>query len=550
MPKIMTKTPTYCSLGVDGLGAEASQLQPGRLYAVVCGDRALSVRLLLGNLMEGSRNTPLLCVTRLSSEEVPDDNLLSERLHARSLMLFKPSGSRLGAAHVDSARRRLLDDLAYWADQCVGIGHPAVIAVHQADAFLHAVDKARLSAELEVFRSWARKRGHILLLWLEQAAQDAAAAAALVQAADSLAGVAWVEERQDGLCWRVEHWASSSGRIANRLFGLQVPNIGLPSVIQMGQLGGSALTATNDNGEVFSTGLVLPAGVSPPLRWQLFDSLDSLCRHASVARCATLVLHFDHSMDVKELTDRIAALRLECGPQIKIVVREMGRSMRGSEERQLLACGANLVVPVEVSYPRFLGMVHAFQSSVCSKPPQVNQDLSGGLGGSLEQDRGYLAASVFVDVVDQSLVRSQALGVQSMLVRLMPMAGVDLVDVLWLCQLNRAGDFCSTDGQFLYIFLFACWETDVHSALKRVLKMPVEAVFREEIHLPTPGDIRRELKSMKVRAAKVSLPDYAARPKSVSSVGPTVATPPMPACAVAVRRPLHLRAQPGVMPLS
>ena len=60
---------------------------------------------------------------------------------------------------------------------------------------------------------------------------------------------------------------------------------------------------------------------------------------------------------------QIHTLRRSRGNGLKIAVREMSASLRYSDERLLLACGANLIVPHVAPLSRFLTMLEGIQGS-------------------------------------------------------------------------------------------------------------------------------------------------------------------------------------------
>lgn len=87
--------------------------------------------------------------------------------------------------------------------------------------------------------------------------------------------------------------------------------------------------------------------------WYLFENRDALLEAAQSASAATVIVGIDNSYQLLELAQQLHDLREHCGPQLKIVVREMEPSVRYRDERLLLACGANLIVPDGTLLSRF-----------------------------------------------------------------------------------------------------------------------------------------------------------------------------------------------------
>ncbi|WP_268580386.1 BcsE family c-di-GMP-binding protein, partial [Escherichia coli] len=85
---------------------------------------------------------------------------------------------------------------------------------------------------------------------------------------------------------------------------------------------------------------------APPLsaNWQLLESNDELAQHGMLRLSATLIFALYQSDQIDHLAHQIHTLRRSRGNGLKIAVREMSASLRYSDERLLLACGANLIV--------------------------------------------------------------------------------------------------------------------------------------------------------------------------------------------------------------
>ena len=139
-------------------------------------------------------------------------------------------------------------------------------------------------------------------------------------------------------------------------------------------------------------------------------------------------------------------LREHCGPQLKIVVREMEPSVRYRDERLLLACGANLIVPDGTLLSRFLSMIESIQGQRWQytqnidfktllerqRPPQI---------------RGLVSPREFFEAVAQ-IYRDSSGEVTHQLMKFEPMPGIS--EELFLNQmcLRRFGDFaCLLDGE-------------------------------------------------------------------------------------------------------
>ncbi|MFP3409701.1 BcsE family c-di-GMP-binding protein, partial [Pseudomonas sp. SIMBA_065] len=78
---------------------------------------------------------------------------------------------------------------------------------------------------------------------------------------------------------------------------------------------------------------------------QLFEDNEQVWLRAQQANAATVIFSLTRSEYINELAKMVHSLRRTRGNGLKIVVREMGASLRYSDERLLLACGVNAIVP-------------------------------------------------------------------------------------------------------------------------------------------------------------------------------------------------------------
>lgn len=66
---------------------------------------------------------------------------------------------------------------------------------------------------------------------------------------------------------------------------------------------------------------------------------------------------------IETLARQIHTLRRQRGSALKIVVRENNTSLRATDERLLLGCGANMVIPWNAPLSRCLTLIESVQGS-------------------------------------------------------------------------------------------------------------------------------------------------------------------------------------------
>ncbi len=79
------------------------------------------------------------------------------------------------------------------------------------------------------------------------------------------------------------------------------------------------------------------------------------------AQAATVVFSLQQNAQIEPLARSIHTLRRQRGGAMKILVQENTASLRATDERLLLACGANMVYPMECPLSRCLTMIESVQ---------------------------------------------------------------------------------------------------------------------------------------------------------------------------------------------
>ncbi len=202
---------------------------------------------------------------------------------------------------------------------------------------------------------------------------------------------------------------------------------------------------------------------APPLseHWQLVNNNEVLFTEARTAQAATVVFSLQQNAQIEPLARSIHTLRRQRGSAMKILVRENTEilvrentaSLRATDERLLLACGANMVIPWNAPLSRCLTMIESVQGQKFSR--YVPEDITTLL--SMTQPlklRGFQKWDVFCNAVNNMmnnpLLPAHGKGV---LVALRPVPGIRVEQALTLCRPNRTGDIMTIGGNRLVLFL-------------------------------------------------------------------------------------------------
>ncbi len=211
---------------------------------------------------------------------------------------------------------------------------------------------------------------------------------------------------------------------------------------------------------------------------------------------ATLIFALYQSDQIDALAHQIHGLRRSRGSGLKIAVREMSASLRYSDERLLLACGANLIVPHVAPLSRFLTMLEGIQGQRFAR--HVPADIDVLLAGLRPlQLKGYMRPHDFSQAVSSlmgnTLLPEDGKGV---MVALRPAPGLRAEQAMTLCHLRRFGDVMTVVQGRLVLFLSTCRINDLDTALKFIFRLPVDEAFSNRVVWHQDVDIISEIKRM------------------------------------------------------
>lgn len=289
-----------------------------------------------------------------------------------------------------------------------------------------------------------------------------------------LDGVAHLEFQQDSWQYRINWWYSADKLLADRAIRLNcIDN----QFIAQAEAAASQPLSLNDENQFLAQQDVLEG--APPLsaQWQLFSDNESVYARGQQANAATVIFSLAHNQDVPTLASMVHGLRRSRGNALKIVVRELGTSLRYSDERLLLACGVNSIVPTAAPLSRLLTALEGVQGQQFTR--HVPADLPA-LVQALQplQQKGYLPLERFCAAVQQ-LMNNTLLpeNDKGLMVALRPVPQLSPPQVLTLCKPRRFGDLVTLVDDRLYLFLSSCRFNDLDIALKSIFSLPHDELF-------------------------------------------------------------------------
>lgn len=231
--------------------------------------------------------------------------------------------------------------------------------------------------------------------------------------------------------------------------------------------------------------------------WTLFDTNEDLFNAARTAQAATLIFSVAQNKQIEPLAHNFHTLRRQRGSALKIVVRENQASLRAIDERLLLGCGANMVIPWNAPLSRCLTLLESVQGQQFNR--HVPEDITTLL--TMTQPlklRGYQKWDRFCDAVsnmmNNPLLTDNGRGV---MVALRPVPGIRLEQALTLFRPNRVGDIITLGDNRLVLFLSLCRVNELDTALNHIFPLPTADIFSSRMSWFEDNQIAAEILQMR-----------------------------------------------------
>lgn len=305
-----------------------------------------------------------------------------------------------------------------------------------------------------------------------------------------------------------ERWNAASGAIFQTSFGLEM-DAHTQSLIPDGcrtEGRNQFLVDAPDQSAVIATRAAVHEQPGVPQHWQIVDTLEDIAVAASHSIGATVLLDVGSIHDFERRARLVHELRKTRPPSLKIVLRENAGKLRSHREQALLQLGANAVFYREVGFSRLLQLLQDINTQSYTR--YVGPDYLLALSAyTPAKERGYQPAPKFLALVHSTLLRTRGIGLVHSMVRLDIRAQTPHVTALQACRVSREGDLVTANRSCLYLFLFACREPDIETALQRLFEVPLAQLFTAQSSDSSALGMKTMLASLEADARE-GLPDY------------------------------------------
>jgi len=325
---------------------------------------------------------------------------------------------------------------------------------------------------IKKIHDWTKYHNCTLLV-LNPAANSDKQSSILMSEYRSLLGLASLRVQSDTHLYDVAWWCNEKGVSAHQQLILEHHD----GVWQLAQQEETTVQPRSDEKRVLSNVTVLEGAPALSEHWALFETNESMFNDARMAQAATIIFALRQNNQIETIARQVHTLRRQRGSGLKIIVRETQASLRATDERLLLGCGANMVIPWNAPLSRCLTLIESVQGQKFTR--HVPEDITTLL--SMTQPlklRGYLPWETFneavANMVNNPLLPPDGKGI---LVALRPVPGIRVEQALTLCRPNRVGDIVTIGDNRLIMFLSFCRVNDLDTALNHIFPLPTADIF-------------------------------------------------------------------------
>ena len=364
---------------------------------------------------------------------------------------------------------------------------------------LKCANNAWLNIPVEKLRDWLEKMNkwarfyNCTLLVLSPGTNNDKQFSLLMGEYRSLFGLASLRYQTDIHLYDIAFWCNEKGVSARQQLTLSHEG----NEWHLRQQEEAVVQPRSDEKRILSNVSVLEG--APPLseHWSLFDSNEALFNEARTTQAATIIFSLTQNNQIDAIARQIHTLRRQRGSALKIVVRENLTSLRATDERLLLGCGANMVIPWNAPLSRCLTLIESIQGQQFNR--HVPEDISTLLSMTQPMKlRGFQKWDTFCDAVgnmmSNTLLPADNKGV---MVALRPVPGIRVEQALTLCRPNRTGDIMTIGDNRLVLFLSFCRVNDLDTALNHIFPLPTADIFSNRVVWFEDNQIAAEVMQMR-----------------------------------------------------
>lgn len=490
-----------CSLGIEGLPAEAAEMLQGGLYAVTLpGNEAttpLAIDTLANGLQQGSRL--VLCSPHAQALVEPMSTLASHHeqdssaialMQIDSLVLNQPSRNIWDFLESLEAQKAQSADCIIYLD---------------AGGLLATEVRSSNLRQLGIFREWHR---HHRCTGVFIIAEETHVWPVLVRHSKVLDGLAGLMRDDSRMTWRINHWRASNTILEDARYGMGSRQDHRLFTLGLHQQPENNLRGAEDSHRVLSCWNPARFGQSTPVNWEIFDDTAELIDEVTkTAIAATVILDHYEMQAFEVLARQVHMLRIACGRRLKIVIHEVDDTLNYQQEMQLYYMGATRLLRRDLEVSECFRVISSLKGQWFWRPIEPDFDQFFASAQPTESV-GYQTPIDFAITAEEFMRVSTNTNIDSVIVRLTLRSDCPHLTALDAFRPDRPGIFITNDNQYLYLFLFACPASDVDTLMSKLFKMEVGSLFAFYEIIVLANEIGQTLEKIRYNAEYVGYTDY------------------------------------------
>lgn len=310
----------------------------------------------------------------------------------------------------------------------------------------------------QLFQAWAETDDLSILFLVHNDKENPREYATLKTVAEQWGGLAVVKSNASKAVVIFKHWYGARGLTPGGRFSMGISDKGqLGVTLANGRPASEDQTTigqTREDNALIGTSLALQGLGEFAARAQSCDDPLELMDFARRVRGGTVLLHFAERKELDRLVKLVANLRSITAPEVRIVIRECGASLRRTENHALLQLGASFVVPKDVPPESAKVLIEQLGTAALKRmhnpraAEQLSEILADSTGRLLTPYDFRMRVSNLLDLSDAGLPHT-------LVILGTPVAGLATRIASLISPRIRDVMFTDVQGRLL-LFLFGC----------------------------------------------------------------------------------------------
>ena len=470
-------------LFIDGLSPEVSTMKSGCLYAITTEASHSKLPLMIGsirgNLEDGSPCTLVVdSVADVESDQARAlwGELLTSKIDDGSLNIFIPQDDfkknifRYGI-------KRFLRELELFS-----IPSGEYLWIQQAEELFLTQDMPFAVKQAELLKEWLAARGITAVLLFSRLSKA------------DLSDIHLLEEELDGLCTigigssgveaTFAYWRSPDSVVEHESYALALQRTGFYLATRMNAAPAPEPKSDDSRVDEYPKYFCIDPSLKSELEktpwpWKYPESYLDLYHATRESKSPTIVFEFSRSTDFIKLAETIHILRRTIGRNAKIIVHENRYSLRHANETMLMLIGTNLIIHRDIPDWRIAKTIESLEGVRFER--KIDEDIDSLFANATASFKsGYLPVDEFIKETVALVFHADCLSAPKAMIAGVMRAGLNTNDVVRRIELNRDGDLLAAAGDFVYIFLYACPESQALTTIERKLGDSIQTIFSSQ----------------------------------------------------------------------